>query len=117
MILGEVNFLGSHPVYKGGATVDLLDRAGRLDEYANAEVSVLGEIQFPASHVFIEKRDAFDYIDLSGGYTSRSEKKPIYVIKSSGDVAAVKNGWLIKRNSDIYPGDTIIASCITYAIG
>ena len=30
------------------------------------------------------------------------------MIKSSGDVAAVKNGWLIKRNSDIYPGDTII---------
>ncbi|MBV1871498.1 MAG: ATPase, partial [Gammaproteobacteria bacterium] len=64
-----------------------------------------------------KKRDVFDYIDVSGGYTSRSDKKRIYVIKASGEVASVKNGWLLKRNSGVHPGDTIIVPYDTYATG
>lgn len=213
-IRGEVNFPGNYPIYKGDTIVDLLERAGGLNAYANAdaaiflredlrkreqqqigrlkkqlerdmanikvessqrvqnnndtsqlgdqllsdlvvakaqgrlvidlprmlknakdknielkngdrlyipplssEVTVLGEIQFPTSHMFIKKRDVFDYIDVSGGYTSRSDKKRIYVIKASGEVASVKNGWLLKRNSGVHPGDTIIVPYDTYATG
>lgn len=81
------------------------------------EISVIGEVQFPTSHVYRKSNDVFDYIDISGGYTSRSDKKRIYVIRASGEVAAVKNGWIIKRNAHVEPGDTIVVPYDTYATG
>ena len=213
VIQGEVNFPGAYPIYKGDTVVDLLERAGGLNEYANpeaaiflredlrkreqqqlvrlkdqlerdmanikvesaqriqsssdisslgdgllsdlvsakaqgrlvinlpdilqnpessielkdgdklfipaksTEVTVLGEVQFPTSHMFTGKKNVFDYIDISGGYSSRADKKRIYIIKASGEVAAVKNGWVINRNTGIHPGDTIIVPYDTYATG
>jgi protein involved in polysaccharide export with SLBB domain len=83
----------------------------------STEVTVLGEVQFPTSHMFTGKKNVFDYIDISGGYSSRADKKRIYIIKASGEVAAVKNGWIINRNTNIHPGDTIIVPYDTYATG
>ena len=83
----------------------------------NNAITVLGEVQFSTSHLYQEKRDVFDYIDVSGGYSPKADKKHIYIIKASGEVASVKNGWFIKRNTGIAPGDTVIVPYDTYAAG
>lgn len=83
----------------------------------NPEVTVLGEVQFPTSHTFISGSDVFDYIESSGGYNSRSDDNRIYVIKASGRVAAVKNGWVFNRNADVGPGDTIVVPYYIYSVG
>ena len=38
------------------------------------EVTVLGEVQYAASHVFDRSSSRDDYIDKSGGLTSRADK-------------------------------------------
>lgn len=97
--------------------IELKDKDRLVIPRKSNEISVVGEIQFPTSHVYDDKKDVFDYINISGGYTSRADKKRIYVIKASGEVAAVKNGWIIKRNVDVEPGDTIVIPYDTYATG
>lgn len=98
-------------------TIELKDKDRLVIPAKSNEVTVIGEVQFPTSHMYFNKKDVFDYINISGGYTSRSDKKRIYVIKASGEVAAVKNGWLIKRNANIEPGDTVVVPYDTYATG
>ena len=83
----------------------------------NSAITVLGEVQFSTSHLYQNKRDVFDYIDVSGGYSAKADKKHIYIIKASGEVASVKNGWFIKRNTGIAPGDTVVVPYDTYATG
>lgn len=97
--------------------IELKDKDRLVIPAKSNEVTVVGEVQFPTSHMYFNKKDVFDYIDISGGYTSRSDKKRIYVIKASGEVAAVKNGWLIKRNTKLEPGDTVVVPYNTYATG
>lgn len=83
----------------------------------NPEVTVLGEVQFPTSHTYTKGLDVFDYIESSGGYNSRSDDNRIYVIKASGRVAAVKNGWVFNRNTKVGPGDTIVVPYDIYSVG
>jgi len=102
---------------KNEKIIELKDKDRLVIPVKSNEVTVVGEVQFPTSHMYFNKKDVFDYIDISGGYTSRSDKKRIYVIKASGEVAAVKNGWLIKRNTKLEPGDTVVVPYNTYATG
>ena len=83
----------------------------------NPEVTVLGEVQFPTSHTYVGGDDVFDYIESSGGYNRRSDDDRIYIIKASGRVAAVKNGWFFDRNTNIGPGDTIVVPYYIYSVG
>ena len=50
------------------------------------EVSVIGEVQLPTSHLFNGADTVFDYIDKSGGYTRNADTDNVFVIKSSGEV-------------------------------
>ena len=56
-----------------------------IPEYRQ-EVSVVGEIQHPSSHLFNDELKINDYIDLSGGVTHRADKTRIYVVKADGSV-------------------------------
>ncbi|OUS31484.1 hypothetical protein A9Q99_02640 [Gammaproteobacteria bacterium 45_16_T64] len=82
----------------------------------NPEVSVLGEIQFPTSHLYNRSSDVFDYIEISGGYSSRADESRIYIIRANGQVAAVDNGWFIKNNTEVGPGDTVIVPYDVYSV-
>ncbi len=73
------------------------------------EISVVGEIQHPSSHLFNRNLKIDDYIDLSGGVTRRADNKRIYVVKADGSVSLPgRSGWFKHRNNNIEPGDTVI---------
>ena len=63
-------------------------------------VTVIGEVQFPTSHLYSKSLSRNDYINQSGGETQNAEKKRIYVVRANG---AVLNGRV-----KISAGDTIV---------
>jgi len=75
------------------------------------EVTVLGEVNYPTSHVFDEKLSRDDYINHSGGMTYKADKKRVYVVKANGQVMSPKattTNWFGKSPKDIQVGDTIV---------
>ena len=58
------------------------------------DVTVLGEVQFPTSHLFRSDLDRDDYINRSGGVTQNAARKQIYLVRANGAViAASSSGW------------------------
>jgi len=101
---------------KTETNIELKDGDKLMIPPKNLEVSVLGEIQFPTSHVYNKSKDVFDYINISGGYSPRADESRIYIIRANGQVAAVKNGWFMKANVKVGPGDTVIVPYDIYTV-
>ena len=76
----------------------------------NQEVTILGEVQSPTSHVFEAGLTRDEYINRSGGTTQKADRKRIYVVRANGDVVSGdRSGWFRRSQStDIHPGDTIV---------
>jgi protein involved in polysaccharide export with SLBB domain len=74
------------------------------------EITVMGEVQSPTSHVYRAGLTRDDYIARSGGATQRADWKRIYVVRANGDVVTgERRGWFRRSQSvEIRPGDTII---------
>ena len=74
------------------------------------EVTVLGEVQYPTSHVFSAGLDRDDYIAMSGGTTDNSDIARIYTVHASGrvDISTGSRWFMNERQSEILPGDTIV---------
>ncbi len=74
------------------------------------EVTVIGETQQRASHLYQPNLTRQDYIEMSGGLTRRADKRLIYVVRASGAVVAGgRSRWLGRgSNTEIRPGDTIV---------
>jgi polysaccharide biosynthesis/export protein len=74
------------------------------------EVTIMGEVQSPTSHVFEPGLTRDDYIDKSGGTTQHADRKRIYVVRANGDVVSGdRTGWFRRSEYvDIRPGDTIV---------
>ena len=76
-----------------------------------SEVSIMGEVQFPTSHLHNAVFSMDQYIALSGGFTQNADEKRIFVVKSNGAVLTKKgNGWFNAggSNKNIQPGDVIV---------
>ena len=76
-----------------------------------SEISVMGEVQFPTSHLFQSGYSVDQYINLSGGFTQNADKNRIFVVKSNGAVLTNKgNGWFIGGQSvkNLNAGDVIV---------
>jgi protein involved in polysaccharide export with SLBB domain len=73
-------------------------------------VTIIGEVQFPTSHVFESGISRDDYIGKSGGMTPRADKKRVYVVRADGSVVAASSSvfFRTKDMNDISPGDTIV---------
>ena len=72
-------------------------------------VTVVGEVQFPISHFYRKKLDAFAYIERSGGLSNKADRKRIYVVKPNGQVMIPGgSGWFSRGETDITPGDTVV---------
>jgi polysaccharide export outer membrane protein len=71
---------------------------------------VLGEVQFPTSHLFSKSLSRNDYINQSGGESQNAARKQIYVVRANGAVLGGNlSGWLNSgRSIRIQPGDTIV---------
>ena len=74
------------------------------------EVTVLGEVQYPTSHVFERGLTRDDYISKSGGFSERADGKRIYVVRASGSVVARGRARWFQRDAGggIEPGDTVV---------
>jgi polysaccharide export outer membrane protein len=74
------------------------------------EVTVIGEVQSPTSHLFRSGLTRDDYIQMSGGLTPRADADHIYVVRADGSVVTRGgNAWFRGGGVDIKPGDTIVA--------
>jgi len=71
------------------------------------EVSVIGQVFHPTSHLYQSKLEVDDYIGLSGGMTRKADDDSVYVIRANGAVQTVNNSWL-DSNPNIQPGDTVV---------
>jgi len=74
------------------------------------EITILGEVQSPTSHVFEAGLTRDEYIARSGGTTQKADRKRIYVVRANGDVVSgERSGWFRRsQRVDIRPGDTIV---------
>jgi protein involved in polysaccharide export with SLBB domain len=72
------------------------------------EVTVLGEVQSPTSHLFRQELGRDDYLAMSGGLTPRADDDRIYVVRADGSVVTRGNVWF-SSGVDIHAGDTIVA--------
>ncbi|MEO8016294.1 MAG: SLBB domain-containing protein [Pseudomonadota bacterium] len=74
------------------------------------EVTVIGEVQSPTSHLYQSERTRDDYIALSGGMTRKADKSKVYVVRADGTVIASNGtGWFSRSAQvGIGPGDTVV---------
>ncbi len=70
------------------------------------EVTVLGEVYYPTSHLYDGKLSVSDYVKLSGGVTEKGNKRAMYVVRADGSVSP-PTGWF-GGEVDLGPGDTIV---------
>ncbi len=88
-------------VLKGGDTLIVPARP--------QEVTVVGEVQYPTSHLAERGLDTDDYIKRSGGLTYKADDDRAYVVRANGLVEPATSGWWIFSSSvDVKPGDTIV---------
>jgi hypothetical protein len=75
------------------------------------EVAVLGEVQYPTSHLYEQGFGRDDYIGRSGGLTSRADEDRVYVVRANGEVVTTGNARWFNRGAglEIQPGDTVVA--------
>ena len=70
------------------------------------EVTVIGEVYSPTSHLYNPKLGRDDYLRLSGNITEGGNKKAVYVVHADGSVSP-NPGWFGGRIT-MGPGDTIV---------
>ena len=90
--------------------VELRDGDRLLVPKRAQEVTVIGETQQNASHLYQPGLTREDYIEMSGGLTRRADRKLIYVVRASGAVVTgSRSRWLGRNKSGlVQPGDTIV---------
>jgi protein involved in polysaccharide export with SLBB domain len=90
--------------------VSLRDGDRLLVPKISQEVTILGEVQSPTSHVFEPGLSRDDYIARSGGVTQKADRKRIYVVQANGNVVTGgRTGWFRRSQQvEIQPGDTIV---------
>ncbi len=80
------------------------------------EITVIGEVFHPTSHLYTSGLDVDDYIKMSGGATRKADTGNIYVVRANGAVvtrndlgdAPAIDLFETTENKAIRPGDTIV---------
>jgi polysaccharide export outer membrane protein len=73
------------------------------------EVSVIGEVFQPTSHLFDPRLSLAEYINRSGGYTEEADRRNVYIIKASGQVSTYGDTrWFFQESARLSPGDSIV---------
>lgn len=99
-ILARGDASGGNVMLKGGDRI-IVPRLAQ-------EVSVLGEVQSPTSHLYQTGLTRDDVIQRSGGATSRADRKRTYVVRADGSVVANSSRWFGGGDVDLRPGDTVV---------
>jgi protein involved in polysaccharide export with SLBB domain len=74
------------------------------------EVTVIGEVQSPTSHLYQKNFSRDDYISLSGGMTRKADDNQTYVVRADGSVIANAGNHWFSRSGQVamQPGDTVV---------
>ncbi len=72
------------------------------------EVTVVGEVQHPTSHIFNRRSSIQDYIHESGGLTQKADDDRIYVVKANGRVFLPKKNRWFRKSPKVEAGDTVV---------
>lgn len=72
------------------------------------EVTVLGEVHYPTSHLYQSDLSQDEYIKRSGGQTYKADRDRMYVVRANGEVRTAGGGWFGGGRQAIYVGDTIV---------
>jgi protein involved in polysaccharide export with SLBB domain len=88
-------------VRRGGVEIVAKDGDVLIIPRQTQEVTVIGEVQYPTSHVFVAKRERGDYIERNGGPTSKADGDRIFLVRANARVA-------VGASMEIHPGDTIV---------
>ncbi|WP_299568271.1 SLBB domain-containing protein [uncultured Shewanella sp.] len=71
-------------------------------------VSVMGEVQHPATHRFKDGLTLDQYLSMSGGPRERGDDGRTYVIKADGSVMLPESNFWFSKTAAISAGDTVI---------
>ncbi|XOZ33309.1 SLBB domain-containing protein [Halomonadaceae bacterium KBTZ08] len=72
-------------------------------------VSVLGEVQFPTSHLHEPSLTLNDYIERSGGPNNQADEDRVYIIRADGSVSLPnRSNWFASDRTQLSPGDTVV---------
>lgn len=72
-------------------------------------ISVLGEVQFPTSHLHDPGLSFNDYVERSGGPNRQADESRAYIIRADGSVSLPnRSNWFASDRTQLQPGDTII---------
>lgn len=73
------------------------------------EVTVIGEVQFPGSHLYERGLKLDDYLDSAGGLSRQADSKRVYVVRANGEVLTGGDSrWFSRGRIGINAGDTIV---------
>ena len=72
-----------------------------------SSIHVIGEVYNPSSHSYNSEYEPSDYIGLSGGVSSVSDNRNIYVILPNGATIKPKRGYFSSKAA-LTPGSTIV---------
>lgn len=99
-------------VLKGDTQLDVVLKDGDRLFIPDApqEVTIIGEVNYPTSHIYQSSLSQSGYIRRSGGLTYKADDDRIYVIKANGEVVTgMSTSWFTDiGQQDIEPGDTIV---------
>ena len=105
----DINSVMKNP---SGAEGDVIVKDGDklMVPQKTQEITVIGEVQNPTSHVVERGFTRDDYIAKSGGITAKADQKRIYVVHADGSVdSAERRGWFRRGSAaQMQPGDTIV---------
>ncbi|MCF8003315.1 MAG: SLBB domain-containing protein [Chromatiaceae bacterium] len=93
----------------GEANIQLQDGDKLTVPVRADEVTVVGEVYYPTSHLYRSKLSSADYVELSGGTTVLARPNHIFVIQANGEVMSVRGGdWRHSAGRvTITPGATV----------
>ena len=71
-------------------------------------ITVLGQVQYPTSHLFEPELSVSEYIDRSGGVSYNADTDRIFIVKANGRVVMPKTSRWFAARTQLEPGDTIV---------
>lgn len=110
LVIDINRLLGGSPAEQRASDLELKDGDRLLIPVRSQSVTVLGEAQYPASHLYRSEFSRDDYIARSGGVTRRADEGLIYIVRAGGAVVSDNRSSWFRRSggTEIRPGDTIV---------